>query len=638
MKNLGKKKSEGPGKGGGSVKGVGKGVPSAVLLSILIHTGLFLLAGMLVVFTVVKKTELAFEPPKAVKRPKMKLKKPQVRIKKTSRPKSTTRIVTKNRVSMPDIQLPEMSGLGDGLCDGLGDDGFDMMVDLDAISVFGKGQTIGNDFEGMVYSLARGRSGSRMATDEEKFRSTLRKYVLSGWKDAVLSPYYRAPTKRYTTHFMVPSIPTAMAPRAFGVPDLEDFFIFVVYKGQLVHTTDIKFRFWATGDSYLFINVNGKEVLTNGWLGHAGIFDWWTSSAGGSGTYPLGNKFMSVGDWIELKAGEPVVMKVLYGEYLRGAFSAQILVEVDGVDYPTSRYGGPLLPAFKTEEFTWDQLTQIHRYLPSQECSLTNGPIFNDYYTPPQESTVAAQPAPTDGQESKVEPVLPELGKSPFRVWTLREGRTIEAEFNTILADNLILKTVEGKQLIIPLNKVSDADIDYSRLTMPPELHIELSKKSRQSQWGDTWNGEPLSVRGSVYTYTAKIKQTSIRPYGFGLTAELYVIGSEIGGNKQILLDRQTADFTLSKENEMSFNFSGKEVELIDYKVNNERRGQRYDTFLVVITDSRREIIAHRTPSKQLFRNLDRLKKIKVGWYFDKDCNRCLPTPPAPSLVANASF
>ncbi|RKX41650.1 MAG: hypothetical protein DRP64_11145, partial [Verrucomicrobia bacterium] len=74
---------------------ISKGMPSAVVLSILIHAALFLLAGMLVVFTVVKKEEKRFDPPKAVERPKMKLKKPKVKIKKTSRPKPTTRIVTK---------------------------------------------------------------------------------------------------------------------------------------------------------------------------------------------------------------------------------------------------------------------------------------------------------------------------------------------------------------------------------------------------------------------------------------------------------------------------------------------------------------------------------------------------------------
>jgi len=98
-----------------------KGIPSAVLLSIVIHAALFLLAGMLVVFTVVKKEEQKFEPPKAVERPKMRLKKPKVKVKKTSKPKPTQRIVAKvNRANMPDIQLPEISGIGQDLGGGIG--------------------------------------------------------------------------------------------------------------------------------------------------------------------------------------------------------------------------------------------------------------------------------------------------------------------------------------------------------------------------------------------------------------------------------------------------------------------------------------------------------------------------------------
>ena len=148
---------------------IGKGTTSALLLSILIHAGLFLLAGMLVVFTVVKKEEKKFEPPKAVERPKMKLKKPKVKIKKTSRPKPTTRIVTKmNRASMPDIQLPEMSGMEGGL--GGGVDGFDMMPDLDTVSIFGSGQSIGNDFEGVVYSLLYDRKGGPAPMGPDMFR------------------------------------------------------------------------------------------------------------------------------------------------------------------------------------------------------------------------------------------------------------------------------------------------------------------------------------------------------------------------------------------------------------------------------------------------------------------------------------
>ncbi|MDF7807742.1 SHD1 domain-containing protein [Pontiellaceae bacterium B12219] len=617
--------------------GLIKGAPSGFVISLLVHAAAFTLAGLLVVFTVTQKEEKKFIPPKPVDRPKMKLKKPKVQVKKSSKPSTSNRIVTKvQKANMPDIQLPEMSGMGEGFSGDVGV-GFDLSPNLSEVSVFGSSQSIGNDFTGEVYSLLRNRSGGSISMGEDEFREVLRKYVLSGWKDSVLARFYRSPQKLYTTHFMVPAIPTAMAPRAFGVPELQDYYIFAKYEGQLVYKSDIKFRFWGMGDSYLFINVDGKEVLANGWTGHDAYFDWWRSSAAGSGTYPLGKKYMSVGDWIELKAGEPVTMKVLYGEYLRGDFSAQILVEVDGVDYPKSRYGGPLLPTFKTEEFTWDQLTQISRYLPAGECSLTTGPVFNDFHTPSQESEPAEESVSFDDSGSPEEPAAAEEPEK-MRLWTLKDGRTVEAEFMTVVAGNLILKTVAGKQLKLPLNNVSDADVDYSKLSMPPKLDLELSKSSSQCKWGDTYNGEPRTVRGNIYTYTAKIRQTSTQPYGFGLTAEMFVIGDEIGGNKNILLDYQKSDFRLDADNDFSFEFSGRPVELFDYTVNNERRGQRYSGFLIVITDTRGKIIAYQTPSENLYRNLSNLRKLRVGWYFDKDCKRCLPTPPEPIINVVESF
>lgn len=44
-------------KGSGKNRKVVKGMPSAVVLSIVIHAALFMLAGMLVIFTVVKKED-----------------------------------------------------------------------------------------------------------------------------------------------------------------------------------------------------------------------------------------------------------------------------------------------------------------------------------------------------------------------------------------------------------------------------------------------------------------------------------------------------------------------------------------------------------------------------------------------------
>ena len=121
------------------------------------------------------------------------------------------------------------------------------------------------------------------------------------------------------------------------------------------------------------------------------------------------------------------------------------------------------------------------------------------------------------------------------------------------------------------------------------------------------------------------------------MTAEYFSIGDEIGGQKHILLDYQRAEFTLAKESDYHFSFGGPPVELLDYVVNKERRGQRYGGFLVVIKDSRGKVIVYETPSEKLYRNLDNLKEIQVGWYFDKNCYRCLPTPPTPFSEATTN-
>ena len=201
-------------------KGVSKGAPSGFVISLAVHAAAFALAGMLVVFNVVKKEEKKFVPPKPVDRPKMKLKKPKVKVKKSSKPKATTRIVTKvQKASMPDIQLPEMSGMGGGLAGDLG--GFEIMPNLEEISVFGGGQSIGNDFEGTFYDLNRDRRGGTITMERDPYMSLVGKLARENQKESLLGRYYRAPNKLYTTHFMIPPIISPLAPESYGSPETQ---------------------------------------------------------------------------------------------------------------------------------------------------------------------------------------------------------------------------------------------------------------------------------------------------------------------------------------------------------------------------------------------------------------------------------
>ncbi|RKX44958.1 MAG: hypothetical protein DRP64_05545 [Verrucomicrobia bacterium] len=272
-----------------------KGMPSAVVLSFAIHVALFFLAGLLVVFTVVKKEEKKFVPPKAVVRPKMKLRKPKV--KKTSKPKPTTRIVTKvKRGSMPDIQLPEMSGMSDGLAGGVG--GFDLMPDLGDVTLFGSGQSIGSDFEGVYYDSKLDRQGRTIVKDTwgDPWRAVLHKFLQRDWDPSVFSRYYRSPNKLYATNFVVPLTLSSVAPDSFGDENSIGALWMAHYKGQLVHKEGITFRFWGIDDEFMAVRVDGKLVLALDWvtpnwdlLAGKIVGNLWKSTSADSRKYYMGN-------------------------------------------------------------------------------------------------------------------------------------------------------------------------------------------------------------------------------------------------------------------------------------------------------------------------------------------------------------
>jgi len=612
---------------------INKGTPTAVLLSILIHTALFLLAGLFVVFTVVKQKEVEFEPPKPVERPKMKLKKPKVKIKKSSKPKPTTHIVTKvQKASMPDIQLPEMSGMGESLGAGIG--GFDLMPDLGEVSVFGSGQTVGNDFVGTFYDFKRDRTGKPLMAgmDPDKYHALLMKFFRNGWKPSVFSRYYRSPKKLYATTFMVPPMFSTAAPSAFGEPDTGGWLWAVHYQGQLVYKEDITFRFWGFADDIMLVRVDGKVVLSACWHdrpdgARGGITSQvffspiWQTSSPDSFRYWLGNNSSVVGDWITLKAGEPLDMEVLIGESPGGIFCSMLLVEVKGEKYEKGPQGNPVLPIFKTAELSRDLQDAIIVDLVPGEACVTNGPVFSDYDT----GTLATT---NKIAETETPPAQPE-GKAPdeMRDWTI-DGKVLKAKFVATIGGNVVLKNAREKQRKVPLEKLSDEDRRFVELARPPVFKIDFSRKSSQrTDLPSPYNGSiPPTILD--YVFTAKLKQTSAGSYNHELHVEFFAIGREVMGDKYILLDRQESSFVPSAENKRSFSFSGKTVSTCACVVMTDMRGDKYYGYLVVVTDERGKIIQHAASNEWLFENLDNLRKLHVGNYMDKTCSRAYPTPP----------
>ena len=208
----------------------------------------------------------------------------------------------------------------------------------------------------------------------------IKEFFENDWDPSVFDEFWRSPKKLYATQIFVPPIPAARAPEKFGdARRIEPAFFLVHYEGQIAHRTGGRFRFWGMGDM-LYVRINGKVVLDGSWYSYLPYhFAGWTADAEEHLKYQLGECHHRVGDWFDLKPGEPVDMEVLIGDPPGGSFYAMLCVQEDGVDYPEREMGGPLLPIFKTAPTPSHLIDEMAYTLPDGQVDFEGGPEFSVY-------------------------------------------------------------------------------------------------------------------------------------------------------------------------------------------------------------------------------------------------------------------
>ena len=362
-------------------KKINKGAPSGFVISLIFHAVAFFIAGLFVVFTVLPKPPPEFEPPPPVERPKMKLKKPKVKIKKSSQPKPSSRIVAKVKTAkMPEIQIPDLMGSGEGLLGSLGDGAGDFLdiPDIGEITQFGGSQSVGNDMRVSYYNMNLRRDGRASPMDPAGYRLVIADFIQSGFDKSKFTGYYRSPRTLYATTIMIPLASSTIAPASFKEDLNYSYCWAALYEGSLVCKTNVTFRFWGAADDVLSVAVDGELVLAANYTGTA-IATKWISPAPYSSQL-LGNTYRMGSEWITLEAGVPRDFMAVVGEAPGGQFGAQLLVEVEGVDYPLNDLGSEIYPIFAMDTPSWELQDAILLTMTEGEANVTNVfPIFRDY-------------------------------------------------------------------------------------------------------------------------------------------------------------------------------------------------------------------------------------------------------------------
>lgn len=368
-------------------RGLIRGTSSSVLLSIGIHILILLLAGGVVVFSILEKQDQKFVPIN-LSRPKIKLNKPRVKVQDSKPHKSAERIMsTRKSSTMPEMQLPAMTGMGSGLGP-IG--GFQMVADLSQMTLMGGGRSIGNDLVGTLYDLKRDRAGNYISgmqpsnSENPNYASVVNEFMAKDWDPKVFDRFFRSPNNLYAIHFMFPPFASELALQLFGLEEgVEAGCYAILYKGKIAHPKGGKFRFWGHGDDMLYVRVNKKLVLDartrGGWNQMLDPPQHWESTDPESRKYFMGIGRAVIGDWFELEPGIPVEMELYFGEDEGGRTAAMLNVQEFGVEYPKNVNGMPILPAFKTAPIPPHIVDEIKYMLIPGESDIEGGPIFSAY-------------------------------------------------------------------------------------------------------------------------------------------------------------------------------------------------------------------------------------------------------------------
>lgn len=208
-----------------------------------------------------------------------------------------------------------------------------------------------------------------------------------------------------------------------------------------------------------------------------------------------------------------------------------------------------------------------------------------------------------------------------MRIWSDQKGNTIEAEYVNIFGTKVVLKTVDGRQLKVPMAGLSEADKEYLASAIPPKIKIGVNvDKDRDtiSSYSSDYGTYNYERKSETIKCVASLEKVNQEPTNREFTASMFVFGKETKGSYLKLLSKTEHKFDFKYGKTTSFNSSPVTVEYTksDYLSNN---GYRYEGYLVVVEDSAGNVVACESTNSSYEEHLVKIKNAKENAMLDDD-------------------
>lgn len=220
---------------------------------------------------------------------------------------------------------------------------------------FGRAERKGATLIGIFYDLKQTQQREPIPEYARLYAASIDEFLVAGLDEALLNRFFRAAKPLYTTQLAIPMMSAAGAPKAFGVENVVKPSYWVVhYKGQVAPPADGTYRFVGNFDDLLVVAIDRKVVLEGNRPDTRFPKLAWKEAAD-KGPRVAANELARYGNWITLKANQPVDIDILVGERPGGQFHGVLLYEKQGETYPRDGRGQIILPLFQLAANPMDQ-------------------------------------------------------------------------------------------------------------------------------------------------------------------------------------------------------------------------------------------------------------------------------------------
>jgi len=211
--------------------------------------------------------------------------------------------------------------------------------------------------------------------------------------------------------------------------------------------------------------------------------------------------------------------------------------------------------------------------------------------------------------------LLAATAQAEFRAWSDVNGNTVEAEYIRMAVDTVVLRKRDGKEVRVPLNTLSEGDRQYAMLLNPPRIDIVVKDDVDSSMLRARRNSE---ARMEAVNVDVQIRKASSEAYDAELSLDVILIGKTLPLSRYEVLEHSRSKFAFSNENKGLHECRCGPVDIRNIK-GGRNQGSEYEGYLVVVRDSRNQVIAVKGSRLEFEKNAGALLDADKGDAFDED-------------------